>query len=222
MSCVLLNGSPRGRKSNTRILLESFQEGFGANPPEQLYIYRDTEGTLLGAFRDCDTVIFAFPLYTDLMPGKVKQFIETIDAAEWKGKRVGVVVQSGFPEAVHSSFIARYFRRLAEKREAVFIGDVIRGGVEGMQMMPERMTRKIRTRFRDLGSGFRENGRLDGGVAGKLKRPWRLGPVRRLIFSLLSITGLTNFYWNHHLKANGAFEERFAAPYASTGNRSAE
>ncbi len=157
MKSVILNGSPRGRKSNTRILMESFRKGFG------------------------------------------------------------VIVQSGFPEAVHSSFITRYFRRLAEKREALFIGELIKGGVEGLQMMPEKMTRGVRTSFRELGKSFRGNGRLDGASADSLKSPWRMGPVRRLLFSLARIIGLSNFYWDHKLKANGAFGERFAAPYESDG-----
>ena len=217
MNCVLLNGSPRGKKSNTTILLESFREGFGRNPPDQLYIYRDTDEVLADAFRENDTVIFAFPLYTDMMPGKVKQYIESLDPEEWRGKQIGVMVQSGFPEAIHSSYIARYFRRLAEKRDALFIGEVIRGGVEGLQIMPERMTKGVRAGFHELGKRFRESGRLDGAVAEGLRRPWRMGPLRRLFFSLARFTGLSNFYWNHHLKSNGAFGERFAAPYKPGG-----
>ena len=213
MKSVLFNGSPRGRKSNTAILLDHFRQGYGTSPPQQLFIYRDGDDTLKNAFQEAETIILAFPLYTDLMPGKVKQFIETIDPEDWRGKRIGVIVQSGFPEAVQSSFIVRYFKRLIKKREAAFIGGVIRGGVEGIQMMPERMTRKLRNSFSTLGAAFRDEGRLDGPAADSLKRPWKLGPLQRLLFQLARIIGLSNFYWNHHLKANKVFQERFAAPY---------
>ena len=213
MKSVLFNGSPRGRKSNTAILLDHFRQGYGTAAPEQLFIYRDSDEILGTAFREAETVIIAFPLYTDLMPGKVKQFIESTDPADWRGKRIGVIVQSGFPEAVQSSFILRYFKRLIIKREAIFIGGVIRGGVEGIQMMPARMTRKLRNSFYTLGTTLRDEGRVDGPVADSLKRPWKLSPIRRLFFHLARLIGLTNFYWNHHLKANKVFRERFAAPY---------
>ena len=213
MKSVLFNGSPRGRKSNTAILLEQFQQGYGAEPPQQLFIYRDGEDTLKEAFRETETIILAFPLYTDLMPGKVKQFMESIDPADWRGKRFGVIVQSGFPEALQSSFIVHYFQRLITKREGIYIGGLIRGGVEGIQMMPEKMTRKLRNSFFKLGANFRDAGRVDGPVAESLKRPWKLGPMQRLFFQFSRLIGLSNFYWNHHLKANNVFQERFAAPY---------
>ena len=213
MKSVLFNGSPRGRKSNTAILLDHFRQGYGTAAPEQLFIYRDSDETQRNAFQEAETIIIAFPLYTDLMPGKVKQFIEAIDPADWRGKRIGIIVQSGFPEAIQSSFILRYFKRLITKREATFIGGVIRGGVEGIQMKPERITRKLRNSFSTLGAAFRKEGRVDGPAADSLKRPWELSPSRRLFFRLARLSGLSNFYWNHHLKANNVFQERYAAPY---------
>lgn len=46
--------------------------------------------------------------------------------------------------------------------------------------------------------------------------------VGRLLFSLVRITGLSNFYWDQHLKANGVFAERFAAPYEPGRGRGEE
>jgi len=33
-------------------------------------------------------------------------------------------------------------------------------------------------------------------------------------YSILAKTGLMDFYWNKQLKENGAYEKRFARPYA--------
>jgi hypothetical protein len=40
-----------------------------------------------------------------------------------------------------------------------------------------------------------------------------LSPFERIVFRLLSKTGLTNFYWNKNLKSNMAYDKRFDAPY---------
>ena len=110
--------------------MDAFLEGYAAREevkPEQHYIYRDEDEVLIESFTGNDTVIIAFPLYTDSVPGKVKYFLEQLGDLEWKEKRIGVIVQSGFPEAIHTSFIAGYFERLVRKMGAEYIGSVIRG-----------------------------------------------------------------------------------------------
>jgi len=41
-----------------------------------------------------------------------------------------------------------------------------------------------------------------------------MGAVARIIYRLISLTGLTNFYWNGMLKKNGAWKQRFNTPYS--------
>lgn len=214
MTCVLFNGSPRGKGSNTRIILDAFIEGAGTEELEQLYIYRDEDESLIKAFNAGDTIIFAFPLYTDSVPGRVKLFLELIKDSDWKGKRIGVIVQSGFPEAVQSSFIAGYFEQLAKKQGAGFIGAVLKGGVEGIQVRPQKWTAGLLNQFRRLGKTFRETGTFDEATLAEFRKPWKLNPARRCIYKVMSWSGLANFYWNYKLKQNNAFKDRFARPYA--------
>src|SRR6056297_2906336 len=132
MTCALFNGSPRAKGGNTAILLEEFRKGWGSEAPEQLFIYRDDEKKLLAAYRESETTLMAFPLYTDMMPGRVKRLLEILEDEGFEGKRLGVIVQSGFPEAAQSSHVVEYFKHLVTSRGGIFIGGVIRGGVEGL------------------------------------------------------------------------------------------
>ncbi|MFW6370050.1 MAG: hypothetical protein ACOC10_02460 [Bacteroidota bacterium] len=43
--------------------------------------------------------------------------------------------------------------------------------------------------------------------------------MRRFLFSLVSKTGLTDFYWNSNLKRNNAFSKRFDKPFEEENYR---
>jgi multimeric flavodoxin WrbA len=74
---TVLNGSPRGKTGNTQILLERFIQGFEANAGrthQMLHLIRVREvERLRQAFAEAECVLLGFPLYTDAMPGLVKE-----------------------------------------------------------------------------------------------------------------------------------------------------
>jgi hypothetical protein len=165
-------------------------------------------------------VIVIFPLYTDSMPGIVKEFFENIVRSELPpAKKIGFIVQSGFPESIHSVFIERYLEKLTGKEmKCEYLGTVIKGGVEGIQVMPPFMTRKLFGRFEDLGEYFAKNEAFSDEIQLRLRKPFKMSPVRRFLFTLINKTGLTNFYWNSNLKANNAFDKRFDRPFEEEMN----
>jgi hypothetical protein len=242
MKLTVFNGSPRGKKSNTGLLLDQFLEGFvgsEGNVYELHYLQRVREqDRFLEAFRQADCVLLAYPLYVDAMPGLVKEFIETLgplaaagprrgdgghpdgghpDGGRWHGTRrpaLGFLVQSGFPEACHSRPVERYNRKLAERLGCRYFGTIVKGGVEGIQVKPPWMTRRLYERFYDLGETFGRSGELDPMMLRQLARPERLSLPMRLLYRLLDLTGVSGSYWNWMLKKNGAYDQRFARPYA--------
>lgn len=133
MKRLLLNGSPRGKSSNSRLILSWIASGLaegGAGtdiPVLDLARTADIEDQI-GAVLDADEVVLAFPLYTDSSPAVVKNFLERMAAigpGRLVGKRFGFVVQSGFPESIHSENTAAWERRFdapygpaADPREA--------------------------------------------------------------------------------------------------------
>ena len=83
MKLTVFNGSPRGKGSNTKILLDHFTDGFTAtegNTYELDYLVRLKENDdFIKHFREAEQVLLAFPLYFDAMPAIVKSFIESLE-----------------------------------------------------------------------------------------------------------------------------------------------
>jgi hypothetical protein len=148
------------------------------------------------------------------MPGIVKEFFESIVQLEiTNSKKIGFIVQSGFPEAIHSIFVERYLKKLTKRIKCEYLGTIIKGGVEGIQIMPPLMTKKLFGRFEDLGEYFAKNAAFSAEIQERLRKPFKMSLMRRFIFSLINKTGLTNFYWNSNLKRNNAFSKRFDKPF---------
>lgn len=219
MRLTLFNGSPRGNASNTRLLLEHFTEGFTQTPNNEFnlaYVNRtkDTDRHV-EMFANAEHVILAFPLYTDAMPGIVKHFIEAL--APLCGRKnnpsLGFIVQSGFPEPIHSRFVARYLEKLAQRLGCAHTGTVIKGGVEGIQMKPEWMTRKLWQAMVQLGYDYGKTGRFNEELIHQLASKDRIPKCIVTLMKPLVKAGLMNFYWVSNLKKYHAYEKRFAQPY---------
>jgi len=219
MKLTVFNGSPRGKKSNTTILLEHFLKGFmetDGNSYELVYvaINRDV-GKLVEMFKDANNIILAFPLYTDCMPGIVKSFIDSLKSlcGKQNNPSIGFLVQSGFPEAYHSRFVERYLEKLAKRLNCRYIGCIVKGGIEGIRVMPHFMTKKIFNSFYELGKAYGKSGKFDQMLLNKLAKPEHLSALTRLFYSFGKLIGLVNNYWDKQLKENNAFEKRFDKPY---------
>jgi hypothetical protein len=213
---TIFNGSPRGEKSNSRILLEQFLAGFtetAGNSYEVYYLVkRGDRDAAVEAFGGAEVALLAFPLYTDAMPGIVKDFIERLAAYKGRSHNPAVLflVQSGFPEASHTEPISRYLEKLARRLGCHFLGVIRRGGVEGIQVMPPPMTRKLFEAMREFGRGFGRCGRLNQETVRAFAGPARLPKIGLYLNNWMGrIT-----FWNPQLKAHGAYGRRFDKPYA--------
>ncbi len=219
MDLIIFNGSPRRKKSNSKILSEKFIEGFNSVKKQKIPVYYLAETKKANehknAFEQAKTVIFIFPLYTDCMPAIVKLFFESIYLnCKKTDKNVGFIVQSGFPEAHHSVYLEKYLAKYSKKMNWNYLGTIIKGGVEGIQIMPERINKKLFIKFYNLGKIFAESGNFDNKIKNKLKKPYKLSKARILAFKIFSLLGFTNYYWNYNLKKNNAYKKRFEKPFA--------
>jgi len=222
MKRLALNGSPRGSRSNSRTIIGWMTEGMreaGVEMPLVLDLARTRElSAQRDAFLAADEVLLVFPLYTDSVPGIVKNFIDSLaDAPKGlvAGKRLALVVQSGFPEALHSEPVAAYIQRLCSRLGMVHCGTALRGGSEGLRLMPSNMTRKTHSLFSALGRSLVADGRFDQEAVRRLGRVRRLSWLARLVMFVLKPTGLVDLYWIIMLRQHGAWKHRFDQPYAS-------
>ena len=168
-SLLLLNGSPRGPRSNSMKMLARVAEGWeraGGTPPEVLHLSRPSDfARAVDAFAECDSVILGMPLYTDAMPALVKDYIEALApyALRESNPRLGFLVQSGFSEALHSRPLERYLEKLAARLGCEYVGTIVRGGGEALQAMPDEAAKKLFERLRELGESA---ARPTAGLAG--------------------------------------------------------
>ncbi|TVQ16461.1 MAG: hypothetical protein EA361_04075 [Bacteroidetes bacterium] len=221
MTLAIINGSPRGQKSNSKILTEHFLKGYRSknnqgNVVTSYLVGKEKMQENLEVFKQSEQVIIIFPLYTDCMPGMVKEFFEHLPKNNAESRKdLGFIVQSGFPEAIHSVYLGRYLKKLTQRLGYNYLGTVIKGGVEGIQVMPASMTRKLFDSFRSLGEYYAENGSFSEAIKEKLQGSLRMSKAQQIGFKIVGLTGLPNFYWNSNLKKNGAYQRRNDKPYVA-------
>jgi hypothetical protein len=217
MRLMLCNGSSRGKRSNTAILLKHFADGFMAtqgNSYELAYLVRLKEHPdFAEKLRQADAAIIAFPLYTDSMPAIVKDFIETLGAVKGNMPALGFIIQSGYPETIHSRFVEKYCEKLAHRLSAKYLGTVIRGGIEGIQVKHPLLTQRIVMAFRSLGRHFGVTKEFHPIIKMKLAGRERMSTIGRIMFRIFRIIGISDLHWNKVLKKNGVYERRFDRPY---------
>lgn len=220
MKLTLFNGSPRGKKSTTTQLLNSLKTGFlktQSNNCSEYYI-KDKRDEKLNSltFVSSDIVIIAFPLYTDSMPGIVKEFIEDLKAIRGMNNlpTLGFLVQSGFPEAKQSYYVERYCKKLTKRLGCNYLGTIIKGNCNRVEEQPKFMTKQLFNNFEKLGEILGNTGKLDDLLIKKILIPETLSTSMRFILKLINLTPLGEFYWKKELKKNGQYKMRFATPYS--------
>ena len=220
MQLTVINGSPRGKSSNTKILLSYFLHGFIQMNPHDFTLYylnriKDANDQRK-LFRDAEVLLLAFPLYTDFMPAMVKEFIENLaeeKAAQNKGKKILFLVQSGFPEALHSYAVRDFLIKFSERMGCEYLGTIIRGRVEGIQTEPLWYSRGFLNKLKKLGSLLAENDKLDEKLLKELAKPEKLSRTWFFTLKLLTKLNLIDFYWNKMLKENKAMHKKNDRPY---------
>jgi multimeric flavodoxin WrbA len=212
---TFFNGSPRGRKGNTPLMLGQLAQGFGRTvETHHLVRMKETE-KMVHAFAEAECVILGFPLYTDAMPGVVKHFIEALEpvAAPGGNPPLGFLVQSGFPEGLHSRYVERYLEKLAARLGSPYLGTIVKGNGEGIRVMPPEATNSIFSDLQRLGAGLAKEGRLDPEILQRLALPERFPAYLRPVFQVFLQLPMAHSYFDGMLRKNGVYEKRFARPF---------
>lgn len=171
MRIVAFNGSPRAAEGNTEVLLQAFLAGARAEGAETEVIYlatkniahctgcfscwtktpgecvhRDDMPDLLLRVRSADVAVLAFPLYGNMVPGLMKDFIDrTFPLGHPAIKKIGgqyihptryadgkhrsvVISNAGFPETHHFDGLKATFRQSADNPHAELLGMICCAG----------------------------------------------------------------------------------------------
>jgi len=219
MRLTVFNGSPRGENSNSRILLEAFLKGYLKTWGKVTAVHYLREAgdheEMVRHFLDSSNVMIAFPLYVDSMPAPVKAFIEKLEPYKGTlgGVRLGFVVQSGFPEAIHCRAVERYLFKLSTRLGCKYLGTVVRGGVESVRYGPGWINSRMLSSFARLGETFGRTGQLDPKMIRRLAKRELFPTLSIPILRVLNSSGILGSFWDKKLKENNAYSGRFARPY---------
>lgn len=218
MRVFALNGSPRGSYSNSRVMVDELLKGFAEESGTEVQVRdlikeRDTKRLAESAGLH-ELVFICFPLYVDSMPGIVKEFLESFSCLghSRKSKQILFFIHSGFPEAVHSRFVERYCRKLAQRIGLDCIGVIVKGGSEAVRFQTTETKQELLPRLRGLGKHLAATGELRQDMLKELAAPERFeGEVLEMVRASIG-DGTSHPYWDHLLRNNDAFEQRFARP----------
>jgi len=216
---TLFNGSPRGQRGNTPIFLGEFAKGFGGLTETYHLIRAKQTDEHVRAFTEAECVWLGFPLYTDSMPGVVKHFIDALEplAGPLMGREnnppIGFLIQSGFPEGLHSRYVERYLEKLAARLGSPYLGTIVKGNGEGVRLSPPEANRLLFENLQSLGAGLAREGTLDPVTLSHIAIPERFPAFLNPLFQIITRLPFSHAYFDNMLKQNGAYDRRFDRPF---------
>ena len=138
---VLLNGSLRGKRSNTLAFLETIREN--TEKEAELYSlsqYMGRQEELLSLLRGADTLILGMPLYVDGIPSAVLRLMEALQASRQDpGRRIYVVSNMGFYESRQLRNLLRMVQIWSEKCSYSYCGGLAIGAGEMLGTLVRRI-----------------------------------------------------------------------------------
>lgn len=109
---VIYNGSPRGKNSNSKLIIDRIIMGMNSQGVENIevrYLKNVKEHKVwVEDFASVENNLFVFPLYVHAMPGSVMKFFEQLKPINNKDVHMAFLVQSGFPETSQSYYLRPY------------------------------------------------------------------------------------------------------------------
>jgi multimeric flavodoxin WrbA len=214
---VIYNGSPRGERSNSKLIIQKMIQGMNKQGIEHIevrnLIQEKEHVRWAQEFGDAKNYLFVFPLYVHAMPGIVMKFFGRLKPVNDRDVHMAFFVQSGFPETSQSYYLRPYLEILTKRLGVSYDGTMIKGGVEGIQMKPEKANKQLFEQMIAIGEIYAEKGIMDPVLKKEYEKMEYMSKSSQILFSVFSLTGLTNFYWDYHLKKNGAYKKRYAKPY---------
>ena len=214
MKLVIINGSPRGKSSNSDVITNWVTTEMDKNIQiEQYYAVKiHTHKEAVDAIEDNTTVLVVFPLYVDAMPGITKLFFEKLESIAHTKQYINIyfIIHSGFEGAKHCRAVERYLVYLSEHLGFNYMGTTIKPGSEGFRLMPEEYTKDIRNDFvqlsKDITKGVPFNKDVLSNLAGFETLP------DEYLKNIKASDGESD-YFTYLLKQNNSLENSFDKPY---------
>ncbi len=226
MNALLLMGSPRGERSNSRLIAKFLVEklegkGFVSEEAFVTRLVNTREGTekLLTSVDKADIVVLATPLYVDSLPSLTIKALELINehrkkVLPTKPQMLVAIMNSGFPEKEQMDIAVKIIRNFAQESDFKWGGGIRVGWGEALNSEPlnekKGMTRKL-TRGLSLASVSLSKGEPMSEEAEDLASALFVP-----LFLAKIMTKFINQSWNKQAKNNDVKAKMHDRPYEIT------
>lgn len=213
MYLTAINGSPRGKKSNSNVIINWMLHALPEDTERITHYATKTSlhQDIATSMHSNQTLLIVFPLYTDSMPYVLKALLEQMEPAkaQFVGANVYFIVQSGFGGGKHSRAVKQYLILASKLLGLTYMGTAIRPSSEGLRLMPDAMLKATKKRFEDLVEDIVNQRPFNPDTLADLipfeTPPWTMKLAIRL--------GLGNIYFNSQLRKNSVRSRRYHKPY---------
>lgn len=216
MAVLILNGSPKAdsQKGNTNRFIHYFTAAF-----EEAYsvycIYKEEPKILVDKMKDYDSIIMVMPLYIHAMPSGVKALIDemtSFESKEGKRKKLGFIVQFGFPEGCHAKWLSDYFECLAKRLNCQYLGTVVKGDCAFIEGQSERYA-PLFEKLTKLGKEYEKTGEFNKKLMTEISMPYVFDEKTRKILKVVCKMGIVDRKWKKLQKANNVLKYAKDQPF---------
>lgn len=191
---MIINGSPRAPKSNSRQYAELFLKSCSI----ETGYFVITQTNHLELCRQMDNysdVLFVFPLYVDAIPVTLLNFLKTLEKYAPRSKpTISILINCGFIEPEQND-VAVKIMKLYSKQNGYPFGSVLKIG-SGEAILTTPFRRAVRSKIEKLASSIIEKNYLNLQVS---------MPLPKWMFLRASKT-----YWENYGRKNGVTKEQMA------------
>lgn len=188
---IIINGSPRAKKSNSKKYAEVFKEHYKGEVLEY-YVVSKKHETLFERINEYSDILLVFPLYVDTIPAVLTDFLKSLEQYKVDNKpTIHVLINCGFIEP-EQNFVAVEIIKLFSKQNGYTFGSTLCiGGGEAIMETPFAFLakRKIKKLAKSINNGKKE-----------------FYTVTMLLTKKLYIKASTN-YWIKYGERNGITRE---------------
>lgn len=213
MKTLILNSSPKGnlKDSNTQIFIQQFITGMKTEC-EVRVIEKENLVELLRYMKKFEVIVMAMPLYIHAMPSRVMALIEHMELDDFKGKKMGFIIQSGFPEGMHSKYLKEYFEVLTKNLQCEYLGTVVKGDSAFIYRKPQQYV-KLFEMIKELGAKFETTGQFDEMLVKQLEQPYQFSKLMLRILKFLDKIDYFNREWKVMLRENKVLDQVLDRPF---------
>lgn len=188
---IIINGSPRAKKSNSKKYAEVFKEHYKGEVLEY-YVVSKKHEALFERINEYSDILLVFPLYVDTIPAVLTDFLKSLEQYKVDNKpTIHVLINCGFIEP-EQNFVAVEIIKLFSKQNGYTFGSTLCiGGGEAIMETPFAFLakRKIKKLAKSINNGKKE-----------------FYTVTMLLTKKLYIKASTN-YWIKYGERNGITRE---------------